>query len=156
MAKARAKAKATTKAKAKAKPDDGAGYAGTPLPQKLGIKEGHLVGTIEAPRGFATTLGALPTGARVVENAAAKRDVVIAFVRRRAELEAGLPGWTRAIHPAGALWIAWPKKASGVVTDLVEDTIRDVALPTGLVDNKVCAIDATWSGLRLVVRLERR
>jgi len=133
-----------------------AGYSGTPLPQKLGIKEGSLVGTINAPTGFAKTLGTLPTGARVVANADAARAVVIAFVKQKAALTAGLAAWTKAIHPAGALWIAWPKKASGVATDITEDTIRQVALPTGLVDNKVCAIDDTWSGLRLVVRLTNR
>jgi hypothetical protein len=147
VAKARAKKKAAPKT---------AGYSGTPLPQKLGIKEGHVVGVVNAPAGFAKTLGTLPTGARVVENAAAPRAVVIAFVTQRNALAAGLAAWTRAIHPAGSLWIAWPKKASGVATDLVEDTIREIALPTGLVDNKVCAIDDTWSGLRLVVRVANR
>ena len=133
-----------------------AGYSGTPLPQKLGIKEGHAVGTIGAPPGFAATLGSLPAGAKVAAGAAGKKDVVIAFVTRRAELTKGLAAWTKAIAPTGALWIAWPKKASGVATDIVEDVIREVALPTGLVDNKVCAIDETWSGLRLVIRVERR
>ena len=150
-----AKTKTKTKTKTK-KPAPTAGYSGTPLPQKLGIKEGHVVATVGAPAGFAKTLGTLPTGAKVVGDAASKRDVVIAFVTERAALAKGLAGWTKAIHPAGSLWIAWPKKASGVPTDIVEDTIRAVALPTGLVDNKVCAIDETWSGLRLVVRLENR
>jgi hypothetical protein len=150
-----AKAKTRTKTKAKAKPSgSGSGYSGTPLPQKLGIKEGHIVGTVGAPAEFARTLG--PIGAKLVGDAAGKRDVVIAFVTERAALAKGLAGWTKAIHPAGSLWIAWPKKSSGVPTDIVEDTIRAVALPTGLVDNKVCAIDETWSGLRLVVRLENR
>lgn len=141
------------KAPAKSSP---AGYSGTPLPQKLGIKADHVVAAIEAPADFAGTLGALPSGARIVATATGERDVVVAFVTRRAALEAGLPTWTRAIQPAGSLWIAWPKKASGVATDVTEDVIREVALPTGLVDNKVCAIDATWSGLRLVVRLALR
>jgi hypothetical protein len=144
------------KAKKPATPAKPAGYSGTPLPQKLGIKEGAVVGTVGAPRGFAQTLGTLPTGARVVANADSARAVVIAFVKQRAALAAGLPAWTRAIHPAGSLWIAWPKKASGVPTDITEDAIREVALPTGLVDNKVCAIDDTWSGLRLVVRVANR
>jgi hypothetical protein len=148
---------ATTKPSRRAKPAAApAGYSGTPLPKKLGIKDGHVVAAIDAPRGFAATLGALPPGARIVADAGAARDVVIAFVTQRAALARGLAGWTRAIHPAGALWIAWPKKASGVATDITEDTIREVALPTGLVDNKVCAIDATWSGLRLVVRVSNR
>ena len=148
---------ATKKPSPRAKPAPApAGYSGTPLPKKLGIKDSHVVAVIEAPRGFATTLGALPAGVRLVTDAGAARDVVIAFVTRRAALAGGLAAWTRAIHPAGALWIAWPKKASGVATDITEDTIREVALPTGLVDNKVCAIDETWSGLRLVVRVANR
>ncbi len=82
--------------------------------------------------------------------------MIVFFTRRRAELERRLETLGRAIHPAGGLWIAWPKRASGVATDISEDIVRDVALPLGLVDNKVCAIDATWSGLRIVWRLERR
>jgi hypothetical protein len=82
--------------------------------------------------------------------------VVVAFFTRRRELERRFPSLSRAIFPAGALWVAWPKRASGVDTDLTEDAVREVALPAGLVDNKVCAIDATWSGLRLVHRLENR
>jgi hypothetical protein len=133
-----------------------AGYSGTPLPTKLGIKESHVVGVVDAPPSFADTLGTLPTGARVIAGVADKRDVVIAFVKTRAALAANLAAWRLAIEPSGGLWIAWPKKSSGVATDITEQTIRDVALPTGLVDNKVCAIDDTWSGLRLVVRLENR
>lgn len=163
---ARAKAKANVKPKPTAKArvtarkpttqTTPAGYSGTPLPQKLGIKEGHTVGVVNPPGTFAKTLGALPTGARVVDGAAAARAIVIAFCTERAALAAGLATWTRAIRPAGSLWIAWPKKASGVPTDITENTIREIALPTGLVDNKVCAIDDTWSGLRLVVRLANR
>jgi hypothetical protein len=133
-----------------------AGYSGTPLPTKLGIKELHVVGVVNAPPTFAETLGTLPTGARVITGVDDKRDVVIAFVTSRAALAANLAAWRIAIEPAGGLWIAWPKKSSGVVTDMTEDVVREVALPTGLVDNKVCAIDDTWSGLRLVVRLEHR
>jgi len=83
-------------------------------------------------------------------------DVIVAFFTRRADLERRLPALRAAMDPAAGLWIAWPKRASGVSTDLTEDVVRDVALPTGLVDNKVCAIDETWSGLRLVIRLENR
>ena len=133
-----------------------AGYSGTPLPQKLGIKPGHLVCTVKAPPGFAATLGALPEAVRIVTRLPAHADVVIAFVTQRAALAAGIPAWTGAIRPASSLWIAWPKRSSGVATDITEDTIRAVALPTGLVDNKVCAIDETWSGLRLVIRLIHR
>src|SRR5438105_2897393 len=133
------------------------GYSGTPLAQKLGIKEGHRVVLLGAPAGFATTLEPLPPV--VVAKAlrgAASADVVVLFVTRRAELEQKLAGVRAALDPAGGFWVAWPKKASKVPTDITEQTIRDVALPTGLVDNKVCAIDETWSGLRLVIRKELR
>ena len=82
--------------------------------------------------------------------------MIVAFCTRRADLERRLPALRGAVDPAAGLWVAWPKRASGVPTDMTEDVVRDVALPTGLVDNKVCAIDETWSGLRLVIRLEHR
>ena len=137
-----------------------AGYSGTPLPQKLGIKEQHLVALLDAPGGF--DLGVLPTGARVQRSLAGRGkdppplDVIVAFVKRRADLVARVATCRPRMTQAGGLWIAWPKKSSGVITDIVEDTIREVALPTGLVDNKVCAIDEIWSGLRLVIRKENR
>jgi hypothetical protein len=137
-----------------------AGYSGTPLPRKLGIKEGHRVAVIRPPQGFDKTLGDLPVGADVQVGLAGARsgplDVIIVFVTRRTELERQLASMRRRMAPAGGLWVAWPKKASGVATDMTEGVVRDVALPTGLVDNKVCAIDETWSGLRLVIRLENR
>jgi Protein of unknown function (DUF3052) len=135
-----------------------AGYSGTPLPQKLGIKEGHLFAVIDAPKDFLRTLGELPDGVTVHGELPAKGlvDVVVWFVSRRLDFERRLGSIRRRMAPAGGLWVAWPKKASGVVTDMTENAIREVALPTGLVDNKVCAIDATWSGLRLVIRLEHR
>jgi hypothetical protein len=135
-----------------------AGYSGTPLPQKLGIKENHRVVILGAPPGFARTLGALPTGAIVATRLAGKQplDVVVGFVTKRADLAPLLERVRPRMAPAAGLWIAWPKKASGVATDMTEQAIRDVALPTGLVDNKVCAIDETWSGLRLVIRRELR
>ena len=133
-----------------------AGYSGTPLPQKLGIKEAHKIAVLGAPRGFA--LGVLPTGTRVQHSLAGKAmlDVVVAFVTRRADLVARIAACRPRMQPAAGLWIAWPKRASGMATDITEDTVREVALPTGLVDNKVCAIDETWSGLRLVIRKELR
>jgi hypothetical protein len=133
-----------------------AGYSGTPLATKLGIKEGHRVGVLNAPDGFAALLDPLPPGVELVTGVRSRRDVVVAFVRARSEIESKLNAMTKSIFPAGAIWIAWPKKASKVPTDVTEDVVRAVALPTGLVDNKVCAIDDTWSGLRLVVRLENR
>jgi hypothetical protein len=135
-----------------------AGYSGTPLPQKLGIKENHRVAVLSAPAGFAKTLGTLPTGAAVATKTATKAtyDVFVVFVTKRADLVKAIDKLRKHMEPAAGLWIAWPKKSSGVATDITEDTIREVALPTGLVDNKVCAIDETWSGLRLVIRRENR
>ena len=131
-----------------------AGYSGTPLPQKLGIKEGHKVALVGAPAGF--DLGTLPMGASVARRLGKQHDVIVAFVKSRADLAAKIAELRPRMTQAAGLWIAWPKKASGIKTDMTEQTIRDVALPTGLVDNKVCAIDETWSGLRLVIRRELR
>jgi hypothetical protein len=133
-----------------------AGYSGTPLATKLGIKDGHRVGLLNAPDGFVALLDPLPPDVELVAGVRSRRDVVVAFVRRRSEIESKLTAMTRAIFPDGAIWIAWPKRASKLPTDVTEDVVRAVALPTGLVDNKVCAIDDTWSGLRLVVRRENR
>ena len=133
-----------------------AGYSGKPLPQKLGIKEAHKVAIIGAPSGF--DLGRLPTGVTLQRGLTGKApiDVLVVFVTRRADLIARIAACRPRMQQAAGLWIAWPKRASGVVTDITEDTVREVALPTGLVDNKVCAIDDTWSGLRLVIRKELR
>jgi len=133
-----------------------AGYSGTPLPRKLGIKEGAEIAFSRAPDDFAATLGDWPAGARVKGSVRGPLDVIVAFCTRRADFERRLPALRRAMAPACGLWIAWPKRASGVPTDITEDVVREVALPTGLVDNKVCAIDDTWSALRLVIRLENR
>ena len=133
-----------------------AGYSGTPLPKKLGIREGDAVAFRRAPEGFAETLGPLPGGVQIKQRVAAPVDVVVAFFERRAELSRRLDALAAAIHPDGALWVAWPKRASGVATDVGENALRDVGLAAGLVDNKVCAIDDTWSGLRLVHRIENR
>jgi hypothetical protein len=134
----------------------GAGYSGTPLARKLGIGEGCRLALIDAPPGIDATLGALPAGVAVRRGARGAADVAICFVTRRAALDRRIGALGRLIAPDGGLWIAWPKRASGVATDVTEDVVREVALPLGLVDNKVCAIDATWSGLRLVWRRERR
>jgi hypothetical protein len=133
-----------------------AGYSGTPLPTKLGIKEGSRLAVLSAPDGFDSVLGELPPRVEARTQARGSFDVVVFFTTKRAELERRLDSLTRAIHPAGGLWVAWPKRASGMTTDLDENAVRDVALPRGLVDNKVCAIDETWSGLRLVIRKENR
>lgn len=137
---------------------DGAGYPGTPLARKLGIGEGDEVALIGAPERFEDTLGDLPDVASLHTSLAddARYDVIVAFVTQRAELEAELPRLRARMAPACGLWIAWPKRASRVPTDVTDEVIRDVVLPTGLVDNKVCAIDGTWSGLRVVIRKQNR
>lgn len=136
---------------------DQAVYAGTPLPRKLGIGEGDGVALIGAPERFEDTLGELPDVSLHTDLADDMRyDVIVAFITERAELEAELPRLRARMAPACGLWIAWPKRASRVPTDMTDQVIREVALPTGLVDNKVCAIDDTWSGLRLVIRRENR
>jgi hypothetical protein len=129
------------------------GYSGTPLPKKLGIKEGATVALVHAPPGVVTDM---PPGVVVKRQSRGEADVVVAFFTRRSELERRIHTLGTMIFPAGGLWVAWPKRASGVETDVTEDVVRQVALPLGLVDNKVCAIDETWSGLRLVWRRERR
>lgn len=133
-----------------------AGYSGTPLPKKLGLKPGSKLLLVGAPRGFRQTLGELPAGVKPSSTGPGPYDVVVAFFDREAELRRQLPKLERSIEPNGGLWIAYPKRASGVTTDVTEDVVRKHALPRGLVDNKVCAIDDVWTGLRLVIRLEHR
>jgi hypothetical protein len=133
-----------------------AGYSGTPLFKKLGIKEGHRVAFPSAPDGFRDLLGELPDGVTVKSRASGPLDVIVFFTKRRAELERRLTALRGAMDPAAGLWIAWPKGSSGVETDMTEDAARELGLANKLVDNKVCAIDETWSGLRLVIRLKDR
>ena len=134
-----------------------AGYSETPLVRKLGIKPNTRLGLIGAPDGFDATLGELPPRVRVRRRLGGGAfDVIVTFHARRADLERRLPALAGALDPAGGLWIAWPKRASGVPTDVTEGVVRTLGLGAGLVDNKVCAIDAVWSGLRLVYRLRDR
>ena len=134
-----------------------AGYSGTPLPKKLGIRPGARLALVSAPDGFAAhALQPLPAEVELRSRAHGPLDVIVFFTKRRAELERRFPRLAAALDPAGSLWIAWPKRSSGVVTDLTEDALREVGLPRGLVDTKVCAIDDTWSGLRFVIRKENR
>jgi hypothetical protein len=134
-----------------------AGYSGTPLPRKLGIKPGHRVLLLSAPERFeSATLGALPDGVKVARRLAGKADVIVSFHTERADLARRLPKLREAMEPAAGLWIAWPKRASKVPTDLTEDVVRELALQNVLVDNKVAALDEQWSGLRLVIRLRDR
>lgn len=133
-----------------------AGYSGRSLVEKLGIKPGTRIAIINAPRGYRKTLGELPKGVTVASAARGFFPFIQFFVVDRAVAERELPRLLRALEPAGALWISWPKKTSGVATDITEDVIRAVALPTGLVDVKVAAVDDVWSGLKLVRRLANR
>jgi hypothetical protein len=134
-----------------------AGYSGTPLPKKLGIKEGSRLALIAAPDRFVeSTLAPLPERVDLRPRARGPLDVIVFFTKSRADLERRFGKLASALQPAGSLWIAWPKRSSGISTDLTEDTLREVGLPQGLVDTKVCAIDDTWSGLRFVIRAENR
>ena len=133
-----------------------AGYSGTPLATKLGIRSGTVLRAIDAPANYHKLLAPLPDGARIVTGAAAGADVVHHFVTRRSELEAALRSHRGKLDEATPVWISWPKKSAKVATDITEDTIRDIALPLGYVDIKVCAVSGIWSGLKLVVRKELR
>jgi hypothetical protein len=133
-----------------------AGYSGTPLVQKLGIKPDARLHFANAPPNFATTLGPLPAGVEQVGGTAKGLDLALLFVTDRAALGKQFTKVAARLTPAGMLWVAWPKKASGVSTDLTENVVREVGLAAGLVDTKVCAIDAVWSGLRFVYRLKDR
>jgi hypothetical protein len=135
-----------------------AGYSGTPLPRKLGIKAGASVGLVGAPSDFDRTLGELPLGAtvRAVGGGRAPFDVIVCFAGNARDLARDLAALAARLDPAGGLWIVWPKKSSGLATDLTDVEVRRRGLALGLVDNKVCAIDETWSGLRFVVRLADR
>jgi hypothetical protein len=126
------------------------------LPKKLGIKENARVALINAPADFAAVLGALPPGAVIVNQLRAPLDVIVFFTKSEGELLRRFDELAAKLAQTGGLWIAWPKKASGVPTDLGDGSVRQIGLAAGLVDNKVCAIDATWSGLRFVIRLKDR
>ncbi len=129
------------------------GYSATPLPAKLGIAEGSTLALIGAPAGV---IGDLPPGVRVRRRVQGAADVVVAFFTERRDLERRMGALGKMVFPSGGLWVAWPKRSSGVPTTVDEDVVRELALPLGLVDNKVCAIDETWSGLRVVWRREHR
>ena len=132
------------------------GYSGTPLARKLGVKTGFTVAALHAPGDFPTLLEPLPAEVTLKDRLSSSADLVVAFYDRRASLEREIARLRKAAFPDRALWLAWPKKASGRPTDITEDVIREVVLPTGLVDVKVCAIDSTWSGLKCVIRRELR
>jgi hypothetical protein len=133
-----------------------AGYSGTPLVRKLGIKEDTRLGLFGAPDDFTDLLVGLGDGVVIRTRAGSPLSVIVTFHVERAHFEQRLPVLLRSLDRDGGLWVAWPKKASKVPTDMTEDVVREVVLPLGLVDNKVCAIDETWSGLRVVWRRENR
>ena len=133
-----------------------AGYSGTPLAKKLGFKEGCRVRIAGAPDNYLTLVSPMPRSVVISKRISTDIDIWHFFTHSYSELESRLPTLMRAIEPDGAIWISWPKKSSGVPSSVTEDSIRKVALPLGLVDIKVCAIDETWSGLKLVVRKELR
>jgi bifunctional DNA-binding transcriptional regulator/antitoxin component of YhaV-PrlF toxin-antitoxin module len=132
-----------------------AGYSGTPLPRKLGIREGDVVCVVDDPGNARELISPLPPGATFASRPRSAQ-VVVLFVTGRRALEEQVDELGQAVFPDRSLWIAWPKRSSGVATDMTEDVVREVALPLGLVDNKVCAVDETWSALRLVWRREHR
>jgi hypothetical protein len=133
-----------------------AAYSGTPLAKKLGIKAGCTLVALGEPAGYRAMLGVLPAGVEFASRITAGTDVAHLFVTRRAELAKGLTMMRKRLGPGAMIWVSWPKKASKVASEVTEETVREVALPLGLVDVKVCAVDEVWSGLKLVVRKELR
>ena len=133
-----------------------AGYSKTPLAQKLGIKPGAKVAALNPPAGYRKLLAPLPAGVSFTDTAAAGTGFVHLFVTERRVLETELKRLRKLLDDAGVLWVSWPKKSSGVGSDITEDVVRDICLPLGLVDIKVCAVDETWSGLKLMIRREER
>jgi hypothetical protein len=129
------------------------GYSGTPLPKKLGITPGMSVAVLNAPTNLDALLGDLPERVATSRRLGGHHDLVLIFVTRQVDFAARIPALTTAIAPDGMIWVAWPKRASKIESDMTEDVIREIVLPnTGLVDVKVCAIDHVWSGLKLVIR----
>jgi hypothetical protein len=133
-----------------------AGYSKTPLPQKLGIKPGLTVVTINAPTNYRRLLGKIPEGVTFSDRLKPDSSFIHVFTRTRSELANRLPVLRARIADIGTVWVSWPKRSAGVPTDVTEDVVRAVALPLGFVDVKVCAIDEIWSGLKLMVRRENR
>lgn len=133
-----------------------AGYSGTPLPKKLGVKEGSRIGLVNAPKSFLPQLGKLPSNASVLSTLTAPLDLIVVFVDREKTLALRFPVLAEKLSTDGMIWVAWPKKSSGVKTDLVFDNVQRIGLDCGLVDVKICAIDEIWSGLKFVYRVKDR
>ncbi|MGI9657748.1 MAG: DUF3052 domain-containing protein [Gaiellaceae bacterium] len=132
------------------------GYSGKPLAVKLGVRAGDVLALLDAPDHALALLAPLPEGVEVRSDVRRRPDVALAFFMRANRLRSRVPALRRAIFPERMLWVAWPKRSSGVATDITEDVVRRFALEHGLVDTKVAAIDETWSGLKLVVPLAQR
>jgi hypothetical protein len=132
------------------------GYSGTPLPQKLGIKPGLIVVTINAPTNYRRLLGTITEAVTFSDRLKPDSSFVHVFIKKRSELEKRLPMLREKVAGTGTVWVSWPKKSSGVLTDVTEGVVRAVSLPLGFVDVKVCSVDEIWSGLKLVVRREQR
>jgi hypothetical protein len=132
------------------------GYSPRSLPEKLGIRPGTRVVALKAPQTYAAILGELPEGTTVRGRLPSRTEFLHCFARRRAELTQGFPRWAKALADNGTLWVSWPKRAAGLETDLTENVVREIGLTQGLVDVKVCAIDAVWSGLKFVRRVANR
>lgn len=133
-----------------------AGYSETPLAKKIGIKAGFRVSLVGAPPGFRRELVGLPDGVKFVTSVETSLDVIVFFVKSQLELTQKFPLLGTKLAPAGMLWVAWPKKASGVKTDLSDNSVRQIGLDAGLVDVKVCAVNEIWSGLKFVIRVKDR
>ena len=133
-----------------------AGYSGTPLPKKLGIKEGSRIALVNAPKDFLATLGELPHNVEFIKRPAKSLDIILFFVTTEQALARDFAKLASRLNANGMIWIAWPKKSSGVATDLLFESVQRIGLDAGLVDVKICAIDETWSGLKFVYRLKDR
>ncbi|MFN8009129.1 MAG: DUF3052 domain-containing protein [Terriglobia bacterium] len=133
-----------------------AGYSGTPLAKKLGIKEGSIIVAVDAPDNYTQLLEPLPEGVQFSRMVDRSTEIVHHFSTRKSELAGALALYRRKMAPQASVWVSWPKKTSKLPSEISENIIREIALPLGFVDVKVCAIDETWSGLKLVVRKELR
>jgi hypothetical protein len=133
-----------------------AGYAGTPLPKKLGVRENQRIALINEPNDFRGNLGDLPANTKILKSASRPLDLVLLFVDREKDLAQKFPALAKKLSSDGMIWVAWPKKSSGVATDLAFERVQSIGLDCGLVDVKICAIDDVWSGLKFVIRLKDR
>jgi hypothetical protein len=133
-----------------------AGYSGTPLPKKLGVKDNQRIALINEPKDFQKELGQVPPNSEIVKRLSAPLDLVLLFVDREKTLAKQFPALAKKLSTNGMIWVAWPKKSSGVPTDLIFERVQRIGLDCGLVDVKICAVDDTWSGLKFVIRLKDR